>query len=165
MISIRETLSNSKLWYLDLILILLYSIALGSLVQRAAGSGELYPEKFSRTLTAAFLSYLAAFIIAMLLKKWRSNHIYWLSAALVGSIIFAFLYGVVIFIANSLGNQSLSEILRENSAFFVVRIVFQSILFAVPLVFMLAFLRVFLLLITRTPTSDELIVPSITRKY
>jgi hypothetical protein len=140
--SIRETLSSSKFWYLDLIVILLYSFVSGFLVQRSADSGDLYPEKVLRTLTAAFLSYLAAFIIAVFLKKWRPNHIYWFSAALIGSMIFAFLYGVVIFIANSLGNQSLSEILRENSAFFVVRIVFQSILFAVPIVSLLAFLRI-----------------------
>ncbi len=133
---IRETLSSARFWYLDFLVILLYGAGAGYEVQRTADSGEFYPEKVFRTALTGFLSYLIAFIFAMLWKRLRPKHFYWLSAAIFGSAIFAFFYGTVLFDIESSAVRSISERFKDSS------VVFLTIMFAVPTLILLLLLRV-----------------------
>lgn len=133
---IRETLSSARFWYLDFLVILLYGVGAGYEIQNMADSSEFYPEKVFRTALTGFLSYLIAFIFAMLWKRLRPKHFYWLSAVILGSAIFAFFYGVVFFDIESSAARSISERIKDSS------VIFLTIMFAVPILILLLLLRV-----------------------
>ncbi len=139
MITVREILSTDRLWLLDLTVLLVYGGVLGFQSQRAADSGQLHPEMLIRAVVTGFISYFIGFISAILLKKWRKDHVYWASAAIIGSIIFSSAWGIVFFIFDA--QSPILQLLKEYYSFFIGRLVFQTLLFAVPILFLLAFLR------------------------
>jgi ABC-type branched-subunit amino acid transport system permease subunit len=138
----QKALKSKEFWYLDLALSLLYGAGLGYEVQRLADSGERIPEKILIISATGFCSFLTAFIISILLKKWRPDYLYWVSTAIMGSVVFSFLYGIVWFTYNSVGHSTVSEILSDNAGFFASRIIFQSVFFATPLLVLLALFKV-----------------------
>ena len=137
---VRKSLTCSTFWYLELILLLIYGVTLGYQGQRLADSGQRNLNKLVIISTAGFVSFLIGSILGFLWKKWRPNHMYWVSAPIIGTILFSLLFGVVWFVYSSSG--TVSEILSENAGFFAQRIVLQSIFFSIPVLILLALPRI-----------------------
>lgn len=143
---VRNSLASKKFWLVELIFLLLYGTGLGYECQRLADSGEFIFDKILVISAAGFVSFLVGAVVALLWRKWKPGHLYWVSAPILGSLLFSLLFGVVWFVYNSIGYRTVSEILSENAGFFTSRIVLQSVFFSIPIMVFLALPRIILIM-------------------
>ena len=140
---VQNSLTSSRFWYVELILLLLYGAGVGYECQRTADSGQGPVENLFVITAVGFLSFLAGAVVAFTWRKCKPGHLYWVSAPISGAFVFSLLFGVVWFSYNSVGYRgTVNEILAENAGFFIFRVVFLTILFSFPVLLVLALPRV-----------------------
>jgi len=130
----HEIFVTRRYWYVDLTIILFYSAFIGYEIQRTADSGEIRTDKIMQTLLYSIMSYLLGFAIAALWSRRKLQPPYWLTASVLGSVAFAFAYGVWLFVLRSSNDTNEAVLLIESETGFLVgRVVLLALFFTLPL--------------------------------
>ena len=131
---------NKPIWYFDYPVTLLYAGWLGRFVQLSADSGEYLHEKVVETIITAIVCFACAIAISIALRIISDRFPVWLLIAVLGSMLFALGYGVVLFVDRSNIDSILSYLLQEPGQV-LYRFIIQTAMYSVPLLVLLSSFR------------------------
>lgn len=131
---------NQPIWYFDYPVTLLYAAWLGRFVQLSADSGEYLHEKVVETVITAIGCFVGAILVGVALRFISDRFPVWLLFAILGSMLFAFGYGVVLFVDRSNIDSTFSYIFQEPAQV-ISRFLVQTAIFSIPLLIVLSSFR------------------------